>query len=208
MSYARSLGRLASPAALLLFIPAACGDTATMPSGGEGTSCAQAVDITSAVARGGTYSGGATAEGDFHGLCASQKGSIEFLRFDATPGNYEITLSGSHDSAAANAVLDVRTDCASSASELGCDPHAVSPPTLVGVEKAGPVFLVLSGDWYGKGYEIRVKRSSRCKADYECQSYPQTLCNKKTGACYAPLTCAAGTANCNGNPNDGCEIDT
>ncbi len=214
MSYGKSFRCLASLAALAFLVPAACGGNANQngtgggPSGGDGTSCDQAIDITEVVDRDGTYSGQATATGSFDGLCASQKGSIEFLRFDATPGNYEITLSGSHDSADVNAVLDVRTDCTSSASEIGCDPHAVSPPTLVGVEKAGPVFLVLSGDWYGKGYEIRVKRSPKCTADYDCTaSYPEALCDTKTGACYAPLACAAGTGDCDADPSDGCETD-
>src|SRR6185437_13864767 len=99
MSYGRSFRRLASLAVLALLVPAACGGTANQegagggPSGGDGTSCAQAVDITSVVAGGGTYSGKATAEGSFQGLCASQKGRLEFLHFDAAPGNYQITVS-------------------------------------------------------------------------------------------------------------------
>ncbi len=77
------------------------------------------------------------------------------------------------------------------------------------MDEAGPVFLVLSGDWYGKGYEIRVEPAMPCTADYDCtQSYPETLCDTTTGACYAPLACAAGTADCDANPDDGCETDT
>ncbi len=80
----------------------------------------------------------------------------------------------------------------------------------MGVSKPGGVLLVLSGDWYGKGYRLRIEPwPKRCTADIDCAGrFPQTLCATKTGICYAPLDCAPGTADCDADPDDGCEADT
>jgi hypothetical protein len=175
---------------------------------GNGSSCAEAIDLTPYFDQSQAYSGVAL------GPAASVScgvGATSVLKLNvAAPGNFRLDISGvtgPNAAAKPDAVVSIRTACDDPQSELRCATQVGYLNVYFGVPVAGFVYFTLVGDWFLDGYTINVVPIGTCSGFSGCSSFsPQNHCDD-SGACVTPLFCPIGTDNCDNLVANGCEAN-
>ena len=184
-------------------------------------SCDDAIDITNALANGGTYLGTTTGTATSRSTCGNSSLPVALLRIELpTDGNYRIDvrsalpdasvgLPGSTgEASAADGAVVIRSDCRSIVNELACNPSPASKQTFFGARSGGPVYVQVLGTSYAHGFSLTLKKLAYyCQADGDCRDFVDGTCNRAVGNCENKLACRGTVGDCNHDWSDGCETD-
>lgn len=198
------------------------GSAATGGGSGDGGSqaCPSSIDITATVQGSGSYHGSTVGNVADKSSCANQTGPKTQLYYHASATqNVRINVMSSKpstDPTANDAAVWVRTDCSNYWSEIGCNPSAATTPTWVGIDTGngkqaltftGDVYITVAGAYFDAGFDLKITTVSSCFGNSDCAKYETANCNQLTGACHTVMQCPAGTADCNNDMTDGCEVN-
>lgn len=177
-------------------------------SPGTGSSCDDVIDITSTFEAGGVYQGIAVGAAANIG-CGAGASSVLVVDLDH-PGNYRLDVSGvtggPHAPLKPDASVSIRGECADVSSELRCEPQVAYKNVAFGVPEAGPLYIVLAGDYFLDGYSVHLQDLGTCSFSGCSSFFPQSECDG-SGACVAPLFCNPGFENCDNLVANGCEAN-